>query len=891
MLARQNQFTRLFGGAALATIITAISTPGFAQPQAPTATPVSKPAADDSAVAEVVVTGTLIRGVAPVGTNVTGVNEQQIQAMGATSPQQILAQIPAVTNQFNTAPSTPTNIGLSTQRPNIRNLGASGGNTTLVLVDGHNLVGAGILQTTPDSDLLPVGALQRVEVMADGGSSLYGADAVGGIVNFITKRSADGLEVQGHYGLADPGYWAADLGATAGRSWSNGSAYISASHRENSDLVASKRNLPRQDFRPFGGDDFRATACAAPNITVGGVNYAGPGFSAGTQNRCDAALFSDIVPEEKQDSVFAALNQDFGDRTNLFVTTYWADRKSSVASTQVSATGVAIPTTNPFFRPLGPGTAQTASLDFAPVLGPYSYSRGELSEYGVTPTLTVKLGRDWEVKGMINYGRSETEVHTPSVNASALAAAGAGTTTATALNPYDVRQTNPGVIAAITNFENHGRNVQALTEYRVIAEGPVLTLPGGEVRMALGADYQHQTSDALSGNNTPGNDSTAATKRASRNVSAVFGQVLVPIVGPDNALPFVQAFTLDASIRYDDYSDFGDTTNPKIGFTWEVAGGVSLRGNYGTAFNAPSLADTTGAVDSRAAILSVSPFRAPTSPITDLFRPTIVLAGGNPDLKPQTADTWSVGVDWKPSYIAGFQAGLTYWDVKLDDTIVVAPPGFPTSVFTVPAFQQFAVVNPTLAQAQAITAGMIVDGAPSIASLYTPFSSPYVILDLRRKNVGTLYVSGLDFYANYSRSTDFGALFANVSGTYALNRESEAPSAGRTDLLASNTSRLQVSGTVGATWGQLTASATMNYSAGFDVTGLGAQTKVDDFHPVNLAFIYNFTGDGWGKDLQFTLNIDNVLDDEIPFVNSTSGLISNGRTLGRFVNLGIRKHF
>ncbi|WP_372783522.1 TonB-dependent receptor plug domain-containing protein [Phenylobacterium sp.] len=884
--------SRLMAGAAVAVLAVAAASPSFAQSSASQApTQQSAPPAD---VSEVVVTGSLIRGVAPVGTTVVGVNEQQIEQMGVVSSNQILANIPAITSQFNSQPVNQTNIGISIVRPNIRNIGASGGNTTLVLIDGHNVVGAGILQTTPDSGVLPPGVLRRVEVVPDGGSSLYGADAVGGIVNFITKKKADGFEIAGHYGVADPGYQSSDLNLTGGTSWEGGSAYISFASRENSDLKAFKRDFPRQNLTSLGGSDFRVTTCAAPNVTANGVNFAAPGFTAGSVNLCDQTAASDMIPKETQNSFFGSVSQQITDRVELSVTGYWSDRITKTAGAPLSASAVTVPSTNPFFRPLNGATSESVSFDFSPITGPNANSRGELKEYGVTPVLTIKLGGDWQAKAMFNYGHSETSIHMPEVNPTALALAAVGTTAATALNPFNLSQTNSAILSAITNFENFATNTQSLSDFRVIADGSLMSLPGGDLRLAVGAEYQRQTSDAFDTDDAVGNLSAGRTKNANRNVKAVFGELLIPLVGPANAMPLMQAFSIDASARYDDYSDFGHTTNPKVGFTWDVAGGVSLRGNYGTAFNAPSLADTTGAVDTRVQVIAVSPFRAPTSPFTDLFRPTIVLAGGNPNLKPQKADTWSFGGEWKPTFFEGFQAGLSYWNIKLKDAIVVAPPGFPTSVFTVPAFQQFAIVNPTLAQAQAATAGMFVTGAPSVAALYTPFSTPYVLLDLRRKNVGNLNVSGLDFHVDYTRPTSFGAVFADLSGTYALERKSQAPGSGETDLLSSNVSRLQLSASAGANYGHFTGTATLNYSAGYDLTGAAPQTHVDSFHPVNLALVYNFDGRSWAKDLTVSLNVDNAFDEKAQFINvapSAFGASSNGFTLGRFVNLGVRKHF
>jgi iron complex outermembrane receptor protein len=136
-------------------------------------------------------------------------------------------------------------------------------------------------------------------------------------------------------------------------------------------------------------------------------------------------------------------------------------------------------------------------------------------------------------------------------------------------------------------------------------------------------------------------------------------------------------------------------------------------------------------------------------------------------------------------------------------------------------------------------------------------------------------------------------VFANLSGTYALTRDSQAfDGAPKTDLLSANSSRLQASGTLGATWGHLTGSATMNYSSGFDVTGVAPQTHLGSFHPVNLVVSYDFKGDSWRKDLTVSLNIDNVFDEDPPVLNAASALgITGVSSLGRFVNVGIHKHF
>src|SRR5580700_9478594 len=155
---------------------------------------------DEPKLEEIVVTGTLIRGVAPTGAELISVTPQDIQATGATSTDQLLSSIPQIGNFFNNPPqiASGNNGSLQINRPSIRplpNPNSATGALSLVLVDGHRIVGAGVSQSAPDPDVLPTSVIERVEIVPDGGSSIYGADAVGGVINFVTKRHFSGVDV------------------------------------------------------------------------------------------------------------------------------------------------------------------------------------------------------------------------------------------------------------------------------------------------------------------------------------------------------------------------------------------------------------------------------------------------------------------------------------------------------------------------------------------------------------------------------------------------------------------------------------------------------------------------------------------------------------------------
>ena len=515
---------------------TTVTTPA-PQPGAATteqATPADQPASTDQATQgevttqDIVVTGTLLRGIAPVGTNVIGLNRADIAATGTTSTQQLLATIPQITNAFNGTPSAGTGTGgVTVVRPNIRNLAGNGGNTTLVLLDGHNLVGAGILQTTPDIGVIPPGALERVDVVADGGSSLYGSDAIGGIVNLITRKKMDGVEVAGHIGTSQ-GYLAGDGNVTAGRSWSTGSALLSYAYRANSNLLGADRDYFRKDLSPFGGTDGRLLACAPGTITANGTTYALPGRVAGTTNRCDTDLTADLFPAERQHSVFGSLQQEFGEKLTFDLTGFYTNRKTTIGQAQRRTSGVGITAANPYFGSITGEQSQSIAFAYDSAAGPRIDNTTSIEAYEVTPQVKYKLGHGWNLTVLGNYGRSITTTHSPEINSAAEAAALAGTTTATALNPYDPGSTDPAVLASILDFEQYARNRQTLAEGRGVLDGTLLTLPGGDVRLALGGQYQYTQSRAVQTDAPRGNLVTAARATASRDVYAVFWRAARP---------------------------------------------------------------------------------------------------------------------------------------------------------------------------------------------------------------------------------------------------------------------------------------------------------------------------------------------------------------------------
>lgn len=862
--------------------------PAAAQAQAPKE--VTKPSdvkngsaaarADQPDTKEIVITGTHLRGIAPVGTNVVSMSRQDIIATGGTSANDILTKIPQVSSAFLQTPTTGTNAGLAIIRPNIRNLGAAGGSTTLVLVDGHRVVGAGVLQTTPDPDVIPVGVLERVDIVPDGGSAIYGSDAVGGVVNYISRRRFDGFEVIARTGFGAD-YRTTDFNATAGKDWGSGSAYISYAWAHNNALYGRDRDFYRQ-VTPNSG------YCGAGTILANGTTYAitGPNpqtYVPGTMSSCDTTDSVTFWPKTTRQNVFASLTQDLTSSITLDVRGYYAKRELTT-NEGLDTVDLTVTAANPFFIPIAGETSQDIRTNFSGVVNQDHLNT--LTSYGITPTLTAKLGGDWQVRAMANLGWSSTIEDNTTVDP---------TIAQGIVNPYDLASNTPAVFAAIAEHNNaHAK--QSLTNFRLIADGPLFRAPGGDVRLAVGAEYDDERNHVRNGTVAYGEEDTIPLVTGKRRVKSLFGELAVPVFGADNAVSGIHSLTLSASARYDKYSDEGGTFNPKLGVTYEPLSWIKIRGNWGTSFDAPSLVDKSGVFVAGGFYSFVFPYGQTA--------PWVIIEAGNTGnkMKPQTAHTWSLGADIRPPVAPGLTLSATYYNIDLKQVIGLLA-GQPYSSTLNPFFRD----NVPCAQAASELAGVTVFSPLFPPALTCAFAPTTAILDWRVQNLGEIKTDGIDFNVSYDRPVSFGAIHAGIAGTYTLHRnQALVPGAAFIETLDSpGDTRLAFIATAGAQVGRLTASASLNHRDGYNINPVvparsgfpfpQEQDRVGSFTTVDLYFDYKLPR-LWGKnDTSLSLNVTNLFDQDPPFFNGSnfnggSGF-ANGSTLGRVVQLGIRTKF
>lgn len=863
---------------------------------------------------EIIVTGTLLKGAEPVGQGVILRGPEEAQAQGAATSNEILATIPQVTNLFVTVPNS--RLGVATNqiqviRPNLRNLSPETGSSasTLVLFDGHRLAGAGVTQSSVDPDLVPQLAIERVEVVTDGGSATYGADAVGGVINFVTRKRFDGVRADARYGFGDD-YWTVDANAIVGNDWGSGSLYAAYSFQKNNSFLGSDRDFIRSIDWTTGIPVGRS--CNPGNVTVGLTNYSLPNLTAGGVNACDPTDDSTAFPAAERHSATAALHQELTSGLTLDLRAFWAQRTSDGnGPLRGQAT---VTTANVNYRPVTPGSTanQTVSFTLAPLFGNESApSHSGFNEWGVNGEVTAELGSSWEFRGLLNYSQSSSAFYNVGLNQAVL-----GSVAARQVNFYDPAASSAAGLAVINQIANGEISGQARDQYfqaRGILAGTLFNLPGGEVRVAAGYEY---LDDSFKQRTNPPNGMIGAIDGQpwvpyKRNAHAVFGELQVPIFGADNRIGGFYSLVLSGALRYDHFSDFGSTTNPKVGVDWKPVSWLTLKGNYSTSFNAPSPVDQLGSLRNSVTFFPLNAFVNPahTGANAPVVVGAIALQGATPGLIPQTAKTWSIGGDIEPPFIPGLRAGLSYYSVDFKDLLNIPSPN--STIFT--NFPNNVTADPLgLTVAQILTFRDLAPGAPTTIdnviagrcatpAVLNSRCNVYELVDFRSGNFGTLNVRGLDFNVNYRTGTGFGGIDASVSGNYQLSRKSRvSPTAATiTDELLFNTPKLIMQATLGADIGNFRTQLTLNHVSGYDVqrTATFPQDKVSSFDIFNLFFRYNVPGESMLlKDLSLTLNVNNVFDTDPPVFKSFAVGQGNGYpqgqfTLGRVIMFGVSKKF
>ncbi len=984
--------SRLKIGSSIAALIAslAIAAPAGAQ-DAAAAAQGAPPAPEGlgGAMDEIVVTGSSIRGVAPVGSNLVSVGQDALAKVAATTSSELVNTVPAIT----TAGATPqAQSSYSYYAPQIHSLAGSGSNTTLALIDGLRMPGGGLQHAQTDPNIIPTPALQRVEVLADGASSIYGSDAVAGVVNFITRKRFDGIQVNGRIGFADH-YRSYDVNGIWGTQWDTGGVYVAAQFLKQDEITNDKRGfLSRGDYRDIGGSNTNTFNCSPATLRGNtGPNVVYPNADAATtlpNNQaqygfCNGSVYGSAIPGVQREGVLVVVNQDFGDRlsfTGKLVYNHLTHFSTGTPGTINGATafGPGSPANrttqiNPYYRnPAGTDfTSQTINWLALTPDGDYGTNNYENQTFYVTAVFDYKLTDKWTMTASGALARSNSfqrgrntfcapcalyTLNGSSSNngnqSSVLPGLGGQTSTvAQALtpassldvwNPLSSNRTPQAVWDYIYTNNTNNEHQNNMYQLKLEAQGPVFSLPAGEVRVAAGFEYEHFTQDVY-GLNLNGQGTgyqNFIMNLGPRRVKSGYVEIYVPVISEDMEVPLVRAFDLSISGRLDAYSDSETTKNPKIAANWTVTDWLKIRGNWAESFVAPPLNQVgdprqgylrgaTGTGSS--AVIDVPVASYPEVKLLPGCETATVtcrvgantgregldrsLGAGFAGVVPQTGSSWSVGMDLKP--FGGFTANVTYWANVFKGG--VASPAQPL-ILNSAALHDRLTICPNTCTADQIRVFTNVDnGATTAAVLPTPV---YFLINRDVGNVLNLNVQGIDAQFTYRLETDSLGIFTiGNSITYFTKFDQDFGDASFSILNTSGYNSqfpsIQTKGRAQLGWekGPIALDLFMNYTGSYrnwiqtsvipvevgptgNPVGGGDKVRADINFDMHLA--YNFTG-GALKGSQVYLDIKNMFDRNPPFYNgNTTGAGGvgawgfNGFTsnlLGRLVSLGFRASF
>jgi iron complex outermembrane receptor protein len=687
---------------------------------------------DDAQKLQVIeVTGSRIKKAEVEGqTPVLTITSKDIEATGLGSIGDVLQRLSvsgsSLNTKFNSAgnfgfPPDGGGVGSGSTTISLRNLGAK---RTLILVDGLRWVNesaASGVSAAVDLNTIPASIVDRIEILKDGASSLYGSDAIAGVINIITKKKQNGLGLHvyaGDYSVGDGKTYSGNVslggstdkfdffmdisrfkqnGISAG-AWDQSSVPVPGTGLANG---SSATPYTRYLFdTPNGGDFGGLCAGGFCNITANGVAGAGglqsfpDGFHHfGTPDRFNFAPFNLLLTPQERTGIFAQGTYRITDHVNFYMKGLYNTRDSTnQAAPEPIFLGqqfcqaidlcyrVGVDATNPY-NPFGfslDGNSPDYGLGRRPIEGgPRIFKQSVDTKYYATGLNGDLNFGDHQFYWDVNYVNSTNDA-SQTVNGTynirhimnALGPVAECTAPCVPLNLFGGPGTiTPAMLNYILFIEND-RSKQELEMWTANMSGNIVQLPAGPLDFAAG--YEHRK---LNGSYTPDSIVTAGDSNGvpsgptsgGYSVNEYYLELNVPLLAD---VAFAKHLDLSAATRYSDYSNFGGTTNNKLGLRWQLFDDLTLRGTWAEGFRAPSIGELFSTFSRFDAVLNDPCSSNVTANCTTLGVPAgftqnnpqiSIITGGSPNLKPETSKSSTLGAVYSPGW-----ADNTGWSQKLD---------------------------------------------------------------------------------------------------------------------------------------------------------------------------------------------------------------------------------
>ncbi|QYJ77691.1 TonB-dependent receptor [Shewanella acanthi] len=672
--------------------------------------------ADVAKVERIAVTGSRIkRADLETASPVSVIDASAILSSGAVSIDDVL-------QKMTSAGGAMTNAGINNgsggnARINLRGLGTS---RTLVLVNGRRMIASGTgASSTVDLNTIPVSMIQRVEVLKDGASAVYGTDAIAGVVNIILKRDYEGFEVNVQTGIsADGDADESTIDLTLGNTFDKGNIVFGAQYTKRGEASQADRGFsdcPITETRPNANGEI-SLYCGGSSYNQGGHIWGDYNFGivgSGENGKYaigDKGYYGQYVDNGKGEAKFeyfdgmseanitgrggsyhdyATANDAYNyakdsylftpmERLNLTVsgtyeltdtTRFFSEAMYSKRWSNQQMAPQPIWNNDPWvYDPISAGGWMTD--DLLPWVQPgeeLAYGR-RMVESGtrdfdqVVDTIRIVLGVEGEFENGWSWDLSYNKGRNDSVD--------------TLANLHNLGSINDAVLAGdfdpflqsswmgdsiapyiYTEVNSGGSELDIAA---ATLTGDILDLPAGTMGFAAGWEHRkeaaHYTPDSLTAQGLA-NDPPVESTSGEFSVDEVYAELAVPLL---SNLPLVEQLDLSAAMRYFDYSSFGSDTTWKLGLTWRVYDDLMLRGGLSTAFRAPTVSELYG---------GASPsFDQIVHPATEQDQAEVTV-GGNDLLTPEEADITTAGLVYSPSFVDGLSMTVDYYDIEISNTI------------------------------------------------------------------------------------------------------------------------------------------------------------------------------------------------------------------------------
>ena len=743
------------------------------------------------AVEKIEVTGSRIRRTDIEGANpVTVMSRVDIEKFGVTSIGDVLQAIPSAGSAINT---NNNNGGNGTTTINIRGIGS---NRTLVLVNGKRWAPG--LGGSVDLNNIPAAIIERIEVLKDGASAVYGSDAIAGVVNIITRQDFEGVQASGYVGQWDEGdgnkeQW--DIGF--GTANDKGNVYFNISYVEEEPTLAGDREISA--VPTFGTPEGFGGSSAPPQGRFFTFDQDGNAFSQqGDGNgglepwveptsRFNFAPFNYLSTPQERTNIYTQARYELTDNVSVNVTGFYGNRKSEQAlaptplfiGTAFGDTGFTLSADNPFSPYDFDVTTDQDVLDADPnaremfLFGRRMMEAGFRSFKQNVDQFQFNGGFDgvfefadreffWDV----NYTYADITQNTSTeglLNMDRVARAIGDPANCTGdCVPLNLFGGAPEVIGegSITQemldyitFTAQDELNSSLESYSANISGEVMELPAGYLAFAAGYEKRWQSGydqpDAIIAAGITSGNARLPTSGAF-SVEEAYLELAVPLLSD---MPGVEQLDLELATRYSDYSNFGDTTNSKVGLKWRINDDLLVRGTWSEAFRAPSLTELfsgnsdafpplTDPCNGGAAANPNLPgcagipasYQQPNSQIR-------ITTGGNANLQAEEAESFTYGFVYSPEAVEGLSITFDVFDIEVDNAVS-------------------SVGAQTILNACAET-------GETLCSLITRGSGGNVVdLFNGQINLGGQTTSGFDYNVAYNFETEYGDFRVNWDGTY-----------------------------------------------------------------------------------------------------------------------------